>query len=46
MVASNAFSISDSMTAQIAKISGSQRAQKIEVDNDFALARVCGVTVF
>jgi hypothetical protein len=34
------------MTAQIAKIAGSQRAQKVEVDDDFALARVPSVTVF
>jgi hypothetical protein len=46
MVASNAFSFSHPMTAQIAKISSSQGAQKVEVDNDFAVARVRGITVF
>jgi len=34
------------MTAQIAKISSGQRAQEIEVNDDFALARVRCVTVF
>jgi hypothetical protein len=46
MVASHAFSISDPMTTQIAKIPGRQRAEKVEVDDDFALARVRGVTLF
>jgi hypothetical protein len=46
MVASNAFSISHRVTAQIAKISGGQRAQKVEVDDDFALGRVRCVAVF